>query len=238
MLSTTVGVYFRPMYEKPEVMSGDKLLHNAFAEEHGDRTAAQWNGYMHAAIDNKIFQVYTNGKARDFAARRTIRGVYRTQSRVNTTGNTKPSSTLKKNTGARSVMVTCAIGVGRVLFWHVVPSNKWNAAAAEHMYRKGLEPALKRACPGARRWRLLEDNDPAGYKSRLAEQCKKELKINPLSLPPRSPDLNPLDFTIWAEINKRMRLQESKWSKSKTETRAQFIKRLRRTAMTPPFCIH
>ena len=53
------GVYFRPMYEKPEITNGDKLLRKEFAEEHGDRTAAQWNGYLHAAIDNKIFQSYT-----------------------------------------------------------------------------------------------------------------------------------------------------------------------------------
>ena len=131
-------------------------------------------------------------------------------------------------------MVTCAIGAGRVLLWHVVQGNTWNAAAAEHMYRKGLEPALKRAYPGARRWRVLEDNDPAGYKSRRAEQCKKELNITPLNLPPRSPDLNPFDFTIWAKINKRMRTQEAKWSKSKSETRTQFMKRLRRTAMGLP----
>ena len=51
------------MYEKSEVTSGDQLLRKAFAEEHGDRTAAQWSKYLHAAIDNKIFQVYPNGKA-------------------------------------------------------------------------------------------------------------------------------------------------------------------------------
>ena len=42
-----------------------------FADAHGARTAAQWNTYLHAVIDNKTFQVYKNGKTRDFAAQPT-----------------------------------------------------------------------------------------------------------------------------------------------------------------------
>ena len=228
------GVYFRPLYEKLELTADDIKKRRAFAETHSGRTAAQWNRWLHAAIDNKLFQVYTNGKARDYAARRQLRGVYRTRARVYTAGNTKPSRTLKKNTGAKSVMVTCAVGAGRVLLWRVVPGNKWNAEAAERMYRTGLHPALEKAYPGARRWRVLEDNDPAGYKSSLAKQAKKDLKIAPVELPPRSPELNPLDFTVWSEINQRMRQQESAWPSTKTETRTQYLRRLRRTAMGLP----
>ena len=76
----------------------------------------------------------------------------------------------------------------------------------------------------------MEDNDPAGYKSRKAVRAKDDIGIAPLSLPPRSPDLNPLDYCVWAEINRRMRKQESSWSASKTESRAQYVCRLRRTA--------
>ena len=48
-------------------------------------------------------------------------------------------------------------------------------------------------------------------------QAKKEVGIKPFSLPPRSPDLNPLDYSIWAEINKRMRKQELAWPKAKKD---------------------
>ena len=228
------GIYFRPLYEKLEITSDDVKQRMAFAEKHGGRSASQWNTWLHAAIDNKLFQVYTNGKARDYAARRALRGVYRTRSRVYTKGHTKPGRAVKKNTGAKPVMVTCAIGAGRVLLWRVVPHNKWNARAAERMYRDALYPALRRAFPGQRQLRVLEDNDPAGYKSRVAEEAKKELNIAPVCLPPRSPDLNPLDFTIWSEINKRMRMHESKWPAGKRESRTQFVNRLRRTAMGLP----
>ena len=47
-------------------------------------------------------------------------------------------------------------------------------------------------------------------------------------------DLNPLDYSIWAEINRRMRRQELAWKPSRRETRGQYLQRLRRTAMNLP----
>ena len=142
------GLYFRPHYEKPEITDDDIKLRRAFASDHGDRTATQWGSYLHAVIDNKVFPVYINGKMRDYAARRPLRGVYRTRSRVYTKGNTKPNGALKKNTGAKSVMVTCAIGAGRTLLWHVVPGGKWNSEAAASAQAGGCADgrASSRAC--------------------------------------------------------------------------------------------
>ena len=57
------GLYLRPMYEKPEVTKEDKRLRKEFVEKHGDRTPAQWNRHVHAAIDNKILQVSRNGSS-------------------------------------------------------------------------------------------------------------------------------------------------------------------------------
>ena len=45
----------------------------------------------------------------------------------------------------------------------------------------------------------------------------------------RSPDLNPLDYSIWAEVNKKMREQELTW-KTKKESRDQYVARLKSTA--------
>ena len=81
---------------------------------------------------------------------------------------------------------------------------------------------------------VMEDNDPTGYKSTAAVAAKEAAKITVVEMPPRSPDLNPLDFSIWSEINRKMRLQEANWPKSKKETREAFLARLRRTAMTLP----
>jgi hypothetical protein len=80
-------------------------------------------------------------------------------------------------------------------------------------------------------WLLQEDNDPAGYKSRKAINAKKKLRIRTMSVPKHSPDLNVLDYRIWADINRRMRRQEKSWPKSKMETRAECKMRLQRTAV-------
>ena len=50
----------------------------------------------------------------------------------------------------------------------------------------------------------------------------------------RSPDLNVLDYAIWAEVEKRLRKQERNMPDAKHETRAQFEQRLDRTARNLP----
>ena len=73
-----------------------------------------------------------------------------------------------------------------------------------------------------------------GYKSRAGIKAKADAGITTLDLPKRSPDLNPLDFAFWAHLNKRMRKTEADWPVSRKETRAQYIARLRRTALATP----
>ena len=82
--------------------------------------------------------------------------------------------------------------------------------------------------------KVMEDNDPTGYKSTAGKAAKTAANISVVEMPPRSPDLNPLNYSIWAEINRKMRLQEARWPKSKKETRRAFLARLRRTAMALP----
>ena len=78
---------------------------------------------------------------------------------------------------------------------------------------------------------LLEDNDPTGYKSNMAKDVKSALGVNALEIPKRSPDLNPLDYAFWSEVNTRLRKQEAKFADSYTETRCTFARRLRRTIL-------
>ena len=73
---------------------------------------------------------------------------------------------LKQGSGKGSASIACAIGAGKVLMWHQV-DGRWNAEAAERMYSGPLRAALKRAHPAVKgKFRVLEDNDPTGYKSR------------------------------------------------------------------------
>ena len=69
-----------------------------------------------------------------------------------------------------------------------------------------------------------------GYNSGKAKKAKRKLKIEALPSPPYSPDLNPLDFSIWAAINSRMAAKTPK----KLETAKAYKARLRRTALRLP----
>ena len=53
-------------------------------------------------------------------------------------------------------------------------------------------------------------------------------------IPKRSPDLNVLDYSIWSEVERRLRRQELSWPMNRKETRAQFEQRLNRTALRLP----
>ena len=49
-----------------------------------------------------------------------------------------------------------------------------------------------------------EDNDPIGYKSNAAKSAKAACGIKAHAFQLHSPDINPLDLSIWNEIERRM----------------------------------
>ena len=77
---------------------------------------------------------------------------------------------------------------------------------------------------------LVEDNDPQGYKSGAAQAAKKSVGIKTMEWPRYSPDLNPLDFSLWQNIEARMAKAEPHGK----ETVAAFKQRLRRVALATP----
>ena len=89
-------------------------------------------------------------------------------------------------------------------------------------------------CPGKKTFKMMEDNDPAGYKSKSALVAKEEVGIQEIRLPKRSPDLNVRDYCHWHEVNKKTRQQERKFRPSFKESEEAFKKRLRRTALGLP----
>ena len=96
---------------------------------------------------------------------------------------------------------------------------------------------LRRSWPSKRSFSVLEDNDPSGFKARAGVQAKVAVNIKAFEIPKRSPDLNVLDYAIWAAINRKMRRQERSFPRARKETRAEHIARLRRVAqsLTPVF---
>ena len=85
-----------------------------------------------------------------------------------------------------------------------------------------------------RSFTLLEDNDPVGNRSRAGLAAKRQCRFTTLDIPKRSPDLNVMDYLVRSEVEKRLRRQERSWADGRQETRADFIRRLKRTAAGIP----
>ena len=108
---------------------------------------------------------------------------------------------LKHNMGATSALVMAGACCGRVALWHCVPNGRWSGEAASNMYGGPLTKALTNTWPTKRTWRVLEDNDPTGFKSNKGKAAKVSARIKPFEISRRSPDLSLCDYALWQEIN-------------------------------------
>jgi hypothetical protein len=231
------GVKFRKLREKPILTKKDVLQRRTFTSAHKKKSPQQWVRKPHGQIDNKNFPLYLDAKGRDHEARRSVRGAY-------SDGKDAVADYLVKPKGgnckfsAKSVQVTAGVIKGKIRMWEYV-EGRWNGQRAAEMYAGPLRKALTKAFPGIasnprKKFQVLEDNDPAGYKCRKGLQAKEKAGITTLDLPPRSPDFNVLDYSLWVEINKRMRQKQAKFAESKKETKQEYMNRLRRTALALP----
>ena len=137
----------------------------------------------------------------------------------------------RHNTGSPSVQLTVGVGRTGVLMCGVCP-RVWNAGAAVSMYEKLARDTRKALKLNANtRLLILEDNDPAGYKSGASKAAKARLGIDILQIPARRPDLSVMDYAIWNDIATRMNAENAKLARRKNykETRDQYISRLQRT---------
>lgn len=228
------GVKWHRFRLKPMLTREDVKQRHTFAKTYATKRSQWWCQHIHMHIDVKQFRVYLNGKARAYAAREGSRGVYRRRGQGLEAPYVKEGKALKYNTGARGVKVLAGVGAGKVMVWQYIDGRNWTGAVAAEMYRGPIQRALKKAYPARKKWRVLEDNDPTGFKSKKGEEAKAASAIEIFSIPKRSPQLNVCDYALWAEINKRMRRQERRWPAGKRETRSVYLTRLRRTALRLP----
>ena len=70
--------------------------------------------------------------------------------------------------------------------------------------------------------------------SKLALATKSSVGIKTIRLPPRSPDLNLLDYSLWHAVNVKMREQEARMKIDKRESADAFKARLRKVALSLP----
>ena len=235
------GKPFRKLREKPLLTPEDVEERKKFVRKHGRKTKKSWRRRPHAIIDNKRYQMFLNAKGRNYVARRTCRGAYRDGKDAVRSDLVKPKKTLK--CAVSGILIAAAVVKDKIRMWHVI-EGRWTGKKAAQMYEGPLLKSLEKAYPthakmvrGKKRhreWSVLEDNDPTGYKSSAGKDAKKKVGIDVFELPPRSPDLNVLDYSLWAEISRRLRKQERKFPCNKVESKSDFIKRLRKTAMGLP----
>ena len=198
-----VKVAARRPREKPQRTSEHMQERVEHCREWGCKPASYFADKVDLIIDNKVFDLPTSERARQYLAQQRVRFHLRTPAEGLKAECTKPNRKKNRyNTGGK-VNVCAGISNGRIVLWEYLPKT-WNGEQAALLYRGAIMKTLKKQRGQKRSYRVLEDNDPRGYKSGKAQTAKEELGITACPWPRYSPDLNPLDFAIWAEVESRM----------------------------------
>ena len=187
-----------------------------------------WTSGVHLTMDNKRWPVPLSIRGKKYLRQTKVRFVLRSKRQGLKKGYTKPDKR-KHRTNLGGVNLVAGIIKGKVRIWHYF-DGRWTAEKAADVYKNVVAPALVRAHGRKRRYTIVEDNDPTGYKSTAGKRAKADLNIAPIEYPTYSPDMNVCDYALWDEVERRM----SEQAAPKRETREQFKARLRRTALGIP----
>ena len=220
---------WRPPREKPALDKSHKRERLEVCKEWLSWPKTHFTNKVHLVIDNKKFAVPTHKGAKARLKMAKVRGHLRTRREGLSEGFTKPSSHKHKSNPGAVVNICAGIANGKIALWHELPA-KWNAEVAEGLYRGPIMKTLTAEHGKKHRYAILEDNDPAGFKANRAKAAKLELGIQPIRFPKYSPDLNPLDFYVWSEIERRMQASRITRVESPAECKA----RLRRVVRALP----
>ena len=230
------GYWFLDLRHKPILVPDDVKARFDFAKKFMHKTEAWWRRSVQLHLDNHHFKCATTERGRKLLAKSRVRGVYHKRGKSLRSGHVKPNPKLKLATGAKGFLKAGGVGNGKVLVWHTI-TGTWSGAVAADLYSHVITPALRKEHPGQTSFVILEDNDPTGNRSNAAKVAKSASKLRVLEIPKRSPDLNVMDYAVWAEVERKLREQERKWTSSKKESRNAFEKRLDKTArgLNPDF---
>lgn len=224
------GVSFKAPRRKIQISEEDAKHRLRVAKVWVRHRRSYWSKSVHAYVDNKSFPIPRTPKQRKRFRQTMITGHLRKSSEGIDRGFTKPR---EKHSfiGIPSVTISAAVAKDKVIMWYVVP-GKWNGAAAAAMYEDHLQPALERTWGKRARYTIVEDGDRKGNVSTKGIAAKARSKIYPRTLPPRTPSLMPLDYSIWHSIVQKMIHNAPKTQK--TETKDAFLKRLQDIAQSLP----
>ena len=163
-----------------------------------------FNDEIDAILDCKKFPVPTHARALGYVKKIRIKGHLRTRSEGTASYCKKPNTKRNRVNAGGGVSICAGIINGKLHLWHHLKKAKWNGQVAADLYRGPLKTALEKHRGKKGRYLVLEDNDPSGFKSKKAEQAKKEVHIRAVPFPKYSPDLNPLDFHVWHAVEEKV----------------------------------
>jgi hypothetical protein len=230
MQAAGYDVAARKPREKPLRTDDDEALREKICKKWSRYSDDYFNDELDGIWDNKWWPFETHDRAKKHKKATRVRFHLRKRSEGLQKGFTIPSKHKHKMNPGAGVKLLAAIVKGKIRVWHYLPKNAWNAKVAADCYRGPIIKALRRAHGPKKTFKILEDNDPQGYKTKSAAQAKKELGIHPIAFPKYSPDLNPMDYFVWDEVERRLEANAPK----KKESLTAFKERLRRTAMGIP----
>jgi len=165
--------------------------------------ASHWMEKVDMIIDNKQWAIPTSEQARRHLRQQRVRGHLRTPAEGLQPEFTKPSPRKHRINPGGSVNLCAGVSGDQVVFWEYL-SGPWGGDAAAALYQGPILKCLQKNRGVKRRYTIMQDNDPRGYKSRKAVEARRELNIDTMDLPRYSPDLNPLDYGIWEAVQTRM----------------------------------
>ena len=177
-------------------------------------------------MDNKSWPIPITAKAKRHYRKLKVRGHLRTRKEGLGQAYTKPNPKKHRANLWGVVQVCAGICKDRVVMWEYLPAV-WSGKTAVDLYQGAVIKTLRRCCGRKKKYVIVEDNDPTGYKSKPAILAKRKLGIHPIQWPTYSPELMPLDYFLWKDIERRMDVGTT----PRAETRAAFLKRLQRTAL-------
>ena len=186
-----------------------------------------WYNGVHCYLDNKKFVIARTALQKKLLRSTRIHHHLRTPSEGGLPGFVVPKRA-KMLLGVPSVEITAGVAKNKIIFWYI-NENKWCGKQAAKMYA-ALGKTLRKTYGNLKSFTVVEDGDTKGYKSNLGKAAKGKEKIKTMDLPPRSPGMMPLDYTLWDEIEHRALAKHI----PRDETDEEYLKRLRTVALRLP----
>ena len=149
---------------KPDRTNVDERQRKDLCDKYRKLPAAFWTTKIHAYTDCKRWTIPRNVRGHKFLNKLKVRFHLRTPEEGIQRGFTKPDPRKHLRNVGPKVNVFAAVVAGRVRVWHYLP-GRWSGAVAADLYRSVLSPVMKRHYGDKKKYVILEDNDPTGFKS-------------------------------------------------------------------------